>query len=76
MVSKAAEYSGSVEIAWEARMTLAEIQRASGDAAGASKQMELLAARERSTGLLLLAKKTSAAQMKSESDRIQSQANR
>jgi hypothetical protein len=75
-VSKSAEYSGFVEIVWEARMTLAEIQRASGDAAGASKQMKLLAARERSTGLLLLARKTSAAQMKSASDKNQLQATR
>jgi hypothetical protein len=57
-------------------MTLAEIQSASGDAAGASKQMKLLAARERSTGLLLLANKTSAAQMKSASERNQLQATR
>jgi DNA-binding winged helix-turn-helix (wHTH) protein/tetratricopeptide (TPR) repeat protein len=76
IVSKSAEYSGFVEIVWEARMTLAEIQRASGDAAGASKQMKLLAARERSTGLLLLARKTSAAQMKSASDKNQLQATR
>jgi DNA-binding winged helix-turn-helix (wHTH) protein/tetratricopeptide (TPR) repeat protein len=58
MVSKAAGSAGSVELTFEAQMVLSELQYASGDAAGASRQMRLLGARERNAGLLLLASKT------------------
>jgi tetratricopeptide (TPR) repeat protein len=58
MVSKMAESSGSADVSWEAQMVLSEVQKASGDAAGALRQMRLLEARERSAGLLLLASKT------------------
>lgn len=62
MVSKSAGPSRLVEIVMEARLILAEIQRASGDGSGASKQMNLLAAREQRAGLLLLANQTREAQ--------------
>jgi hypothetical protein len=63
LVSKSSESSGSTEMAREAQMALAEIQESSGDTSGALKQLNLLEARERSAGLLLLARKTRAVQV-------------
>jgi len=71
MVSKAAESSGTAEIALEARTVLAEVQRASGNAAEASKQLNILEVRERSAGFLLLASKTRAVQAITENARHQ-----
>ena len=69
MVSKAAESSGTAEIAWEAQTVLAEEQRASGNAAEASKQLNVLEARERSAGFILLASKTRTVQVIADSSR-------
>jgi hypothetical protein len=64
MVSKAAESSGYAEIMQEAQMILADMQAKSDDKAGASRQLSLLEARERSAGLLLLARKTNTVHMR------------
>ncbi len=69
MVSKGAESSGTAEIAWEARTVLAEVQRASGNAAEASQQLNILEARERSAGFILLAGKTRAVQVNADNAR-------
>ncbi len=76
LVSKSSDASGSTEIAREAQMALAEIQGSSGDTSGALKQLNPLEARERSAGLLLLARRTSAAQMKVANSRNVSLPNR
>ena len=64
MVSNAAESAGYAEIAQEAQMIIADIQAKSGDKAGASRKLGLLEARERSAGLLLLARKTNSVHIK------------
>jgi eukaryotic-like serine/threonine-protein kinase len=64
MASKTAGSSGYAEIMQEAQRISAAIQSESGDQAGATKKLSLLEMRERNAGLLLLAKKTNAVQMK------------
>jgi DNA-binding winged helix-turn-helix (wHTH) protein/tetratricopeptide (TPR) repeat protein len=64
MASKASSSLGYAEIMQQAQTILAEMQSESGDKAGASRQFSLLEARERSEGLLLLARKTNALHMK------------
>ncbi len=76
MVSKSSLASGSTEVAQEAQMALAEIQGSSGDTSGALEQLNPLEARERRAGLLLLARKTRAVQMKVASSRNVSLPNR
>jgi hypothetical protein len=50
----ASEFSG---LAWEAQALLAETEVESGNPSGASKELKNVAARERSSGLVLLARK-------------------
>ena len=52
-----AEASGYAGVAGEARMTRAEVQREAGDVLGSKQQLKLVEGRERSAGLLLLARK-------------------
>jgi hypothetical protein len=57
-VSRDAEATGFVALALETQMVRAKAQAEAGDLTGATKQLKLLEARERSAGQLLRARKT------------------
>jgi len=56
-VSKDADAGGFTSLTWEAQTVLAKVQGESGDVPGATRQLKLVEARERSAGFLLLARK-------------------
>jgi len=56
-VSREAEASGFVGLAWEAQIVLAEVQGETGERAGAIHNLKLVTDRARSSGLLLRARK-------------------
>jgi tetratricopeptide (TPR) repeat protein len=60
-VSKDAAGGGFSSLVWEAQMADAKVQGEGGDAAGATRQLKLVEARERNAGFLLLARKADAA---------------
>jgi len=60
-ISNEAEAAGFVGLAWEAKMGLSRVQEEDGDVAGATRQLKLVEAQERSAGFQLLARKANAA---------------
>jgi tetratricopeptide (TPR) repeat protein len=56
-LAKDADADGFAGLTWEAQTSLAEVEGAGGDVAGATQQLKVLEGRERSPGFLLLARK-------------------